>query len=45
MWKDAFNEVKKPKTIVLAGILMGINVILGMFEIPIIPQMLYISFG
>ena len=45
MWRESLNELKKTRTIVIAGLLSALNVILGMFEIPIIPQTLYLSFG
>lgn len=45
MWRESLNELKKTRTIVIAGLLSALNVILGMFDIPIIPQTLYLSFG
>lgn len=45
MFVDSLRELRKTKTIVIAGLLSALNVVLGMFEIVIIPETLYLSFN
>ena len=45
MFKEALLELRKTRSIVLAGLLSALNVVLGMFEIVIVPQSLYLTFG
>ncbi|MBR3839907.1 MAG: folate family ECF transporter S component [Erysipelotrichales bacterium] len=45
MWKDSLLELRKTKSIVTAGLLSALNVVLGMFQIIVIPQVLIFSFN
>lgn len=46
MWQESLKELKSTKSIVLAGLLSALNVILGgILQITLIPQVLYLSFG
>ena len=45
MFKESLLELRKTKSIVTAGVLSSLNVVLGMFQIVVIPQVLIFSFN
>ncbi len=44
-WKQALSELKKPKMLILAGLLIALRVALKSVQIPIIPGQMNITFG
>ncbi len=44
-WACAVGELKKPRMLVFAAVLVAMRVVLKAFSIPIIPGQLYITFG
>lgn len=44
-WKAAFSEIKKPRMLAVAAMIIALRVILKSVQVPILPGVLYITFG